>query len=284
MKNIFVLFVILCFSVGAFAQINNSNLSLTDKPDNNTKPVIEKSFDPLNQKAPKEKDFTFVVNPYLWFMATGGTVEVPSISSTPYNFNQGFSDAVDDMKMAFMLSGRFKYKSVSLLYDMFYVHLKPNLSIPYMNAEGFLNGTADINQFVGDFALAYRIPLEDKTVQFDVYGGTRVWSMDNTLDLIGSNGLVVNQNKTNVWVDPIFGALVNFDFEQNWFTFLRGDIGGFGAASKFTSTFLWGVGYRFDQHWNSTFGIKDLFVDYEKDNKIWNVWQYGLLLSVGYRL
>ena len=284
MKNLLILSIFLCFTIGAYAQINNSNLSLTGNQGNDTKPVIEKSFNPLNQKAPKEKDFTFTVNPYLWFTAIGGTIEIPEISSTPYNFNQSFGDAVEDMKFAFMVAGRFKYKSVSLLYDMFYVHLKPTLSIPSMNVEGFLNGTADINEYVGDFSLAYRIPIEDKTVQFDVYGGTRVWSMDNTLDLTGSDGTPVKKSKKNAWVDPIFGALVNFDFEQNWFTYLRGDIGGFGAASEFTSTFLWGVGYRFDQHWNTSFGIKNLYVDYEQDKKIYNIWQYGLLLSVGYRL
>jgi hypothetical protein len=283
MKTIFILLITLCFAISVSAQINNSSLSVSDIRQNNTKPVFEKSFNPLDKAPEKEKDFTFAVNPYLWFSAIGGTIQVPSISSIPYEFNKAFTDAVKDMKFAFMVAGRFKYKSVSLLYDMFYIHLKPNLSIP-TNSEGISSGTADINEFVGDFSLAYRIPLQDKTVQFDVYAGTRVWSMDETLNLTESNGMVINKSKTNAWVDPIFGAFVNFDFEQKWFTYLRGDIGGFGAASKFTSTFLWGIGYKFDQHWNTSFGIKNLFDDYEKDNKIYNVWTYGLLLSVGYRL
>ena len=118
----------------------------------------------------------------------------------------------------------------------------------------------------GDITLGYRIPIQDKNVQLDVYGGVRVWSTDITMTLNATSGQTTSHNTSKTWVDPLFGALVNLDFEKNWFTYLRGDLGGFGAASEFTTSFIMGAGYRFDEHWNASLGFKNLYVDYYKDN------------------
>jgi hypothetical protein len=281
MKTSLILLLFVFFTTSAFAQWDNSKLSLTEKPLNRLNQVTEKSQITPEKIAPKEKDFTFTLNPYIWTAAVSGRVALPNTNY--YDFNLKFTDAVKDLKLALMFAGRFKYKSVSLMYDMFYLKLAPPLNIPNAELSTYLSGSSEFEEFGSDITLGYRVPMKDKNVQLDVYGGVRVWSTDITMTLNATNGQTTSHNTSKTWVDPLFGALVNLDFEKNWFTYLRGDLGGFGAASEFTSSFMMGAGYRFDEHWNTTLGLKTLYVDYYKDNIRWNVWQTGLLLSAGYR-
>ncbi len=282
MKSTIILILVVFFTTSAFAQWDDSKLSVTEKPTNRLSQVIEKQANTPDKTAPKERDFTFAVNPNFWTIAIGGQVGLPNTEL--YNFNLKFTDAIGDLKMAAMLAGRFKYKSVSLLYDMAYVNLSPSLSIPISQSGRYINGTSQFKEFVGDFTIGYRVPVPDKNVQLDVYGGTRVWSIDRTLNLTSTGGLESTYNQSNTWVDPVFGVLANIDFAKNWFTYVKGDLGGFGAGSEFTTMFLMGAGYRFDEHWNTSLGLKSLYVNYIKENSTWIVSQTGLLLSVGYRL
>ncbi|MBK8382603.1 MAG: hypothetical protein IPL16_12080 [Ignavibacteria bacterium] len=45
---------------------------------------------------------------------------------------------------------------------------------------------------------------------------------------------------------------------------------------------LGGFGYKFAPNWNTSLGVKDLSVDYNKDGYLFNLNQYGLILSIGY--
>lgn len=278
MKSTLILILVVFLSIGAFAQTDNSKFNLTENPEYGRYEVIKQS--PVIQPE-KEKDFSFTINPYLWTMATGGTAGVPGAGV--YSFNLKFTDAVKDLQFAAMVAGRFQYKPVSLMYDLAYLKIKPELSIPVTNTGGYITGSSEFEQFVGDFSLGYRIPIRDKAVQLDCYGGVRVWSLSNTINLTTPGGVTESHSASKTFVDPIFGAIVNFDFAKKWFTYLRGDIGGFGAASDFTSVFMWGVGYKFDEHWNTSFGLKSLYTNYDQERIVWDVWETGLLLSAGYR-
>jgi hypothetical protein len=279
MKSTFILILVVFLSIGAFAQTDNSKFNLTDNSGYRSYDVTKQSPDIQSEK---EKDFSFAINPYLWTAATGGYAGLPN--TMEYAFNLKFTDAVEDLQFAAMVAGRFQYKPVSLIYDVSYLKLKPELSIPVTNTGGYITGSSEFEQFVGDFAFGYRIPIRDKSVQLDCYGGVRVWSLSNAINLTTPGGVTESHSASKTFVDPILGAFANFDFEKKWFTYLRGDIGGFGAASDFTSVFMWGIGYKFDEHWNTSFGIKSLYTNYDQEKIVWDVWQTGLLLSVGYRL
>jgi hypothetical protein len=66
--------------------------------------------------------------------------------------------------------------------------------------------------------------------------------------------------------------------------YFKGDVGGFGISSKFTASALSTIGYKFSENWNTTLGIKLLYTDYDKNNYLWKMLQYGLLLSFGYMI
>ncbi len=234
----------------------------------------------------KSKDFSFTVNPYLWMMGAAGTVGVPNTPSgypKSVSFNETFADAVGNLKFAFMAGGRFKYKSVSLLYDIVYANLKA-FDVANPSGKGLATGDVTLKEFITDLAIGYRIPSKSTTTFVDVYAGTRIWAMDQeiTLDPVDPNLQTRMLSNSNSWIDPVVGVKADFTMAKDWFTYVKMDFGGFGANSDWTLMALAGCGYKFNQNWNTSLGIKYLGLEYNKDDLYLNVDEYGLALTLGY--
>ncbi|HAY34614.1 MAG TPA: hypothetical protein DCY06_10820 [Bacteroidetes bacterium] len=234
--------------------------------------------------APKKKDFWFTVNPYLWTIAMGGTVGIPNTPSgypKTYEFNKSFSDALSNLKMAFMIGGKFKYKRINLFYDIVYANLKDfDVTLPV--GSGLTKANTTNKEFITDLSLGYSFPTTSKSVFLDTYAGVRIWSTETEITLIPPSGQNFMGSNSRSWVDPIVGINASFILSKQWFSYLRTDFGGFGANSEYSFMILGGFGYKFNPNLNTTLGIKNLSVDYNKDERRFNVNQYGLILSLGY--
>lgn len=277
MKSILTLFLALVLSGIAYAQFD-PKLSLND----NQSKLRNSGITPeLNAKA---KDFSFTINPYIWGMAVGGTVALPNIPSgypQSFEFNKSFSDAVSNLKFAFMAGGRLKYKQVSLLYDIVYANLKDfGATIP--NSQQLTSANITFKEFITDLSIAYRINTGSKTTTLDVYAGARFWAVDLETTIIPPNQPQVMLSGSKSWVDPIVGLQANFALSKELYSYLRSDFGGFGANSNWSFMMVGGFGYKFNPNWNTSLGIKYLGVDFEKEKFLFKVNQYGLLLSLGY--
>lgn len=279
MKLIVGISLILIFSLPLSAQQNEIKFSNKNIVLHNINPVSGKTFHLVKKDNLKGKDFSFTVNPYLWTLGIGGSVQLPN--TKPYDFNKSFSDAVKDWKMAAMIAGRFKYKRTSLIYDLVYYKFTPVLYVPIYS--GYITGNSEIKQFIGDFFIAYNVPIKEQRTNIEFYGGARIWSMNTIMELTASNGLTDNTSNSKTWVDPVVGFGGDFTFSKKWFSYFKADLGGFSITSDWTSTFVWGFGYNFSPNWNTSLGFKNVYIDYDKDKFIWNVSQYGLLLTIGYR-
>lgn len=282
MKTIFTFLLVLTFSVNAISGDKYPELPVI----NNLSKLnsIISSGKSNNKKIPKPKDFSFTVNPYLWTTAIGGTIGIPnSLSGYPKNFefNKSFSDAFKNIKMAFMVGGKFKYKRVSLYYDMVYANLK-NFGLTIPDGSGLLSANTTIKEFITDLSIGYSFPMSNKNITLDAYAGTRIWATENEVTLLLDNNIKDMKSSSKTWVDPIIGIHANFQLSKKYFAYIRSDFGGFGANSEYTFMILGGFGYKFTPNWNTTLGFKDLSVDYNKDNFLFNLNQYGLVLSIGY--
>jgi len=103
------------------------------------------------------------------------------------------------------------------------------------------------------------------------------------MNVAESTGQGFSASHSKTWADPIIGAGINYGFSKNWFVYFKGDAGGFGVSSDFTTALLGGVGYNFAKHWNTTLAIKALYLNYNVDNYVYDLWQYGPGLSIGYK-
>ena len=110
------------------------------------------------------------------------------------------------------------------------------------------------------------------------YIGVRYNSLSLTLD----DTRVATTQDTN-WADLIVGTELIFDFRNNWWAHVAGDIGGFGlsgGSSDFTWSIRGEVGYSFNEHVGVFLGLAAIDWDYKDGTFVWNLTQYGPYLGV----
>lgn len=266
----------------AFPQDFN-NLKINDFKKLNS---ITKNVNPIDSKKVKQKDISFTINPYLWLIAAGGTLSIPNIPSgypQYYDFSKSVSDGLKNMKFAFMVGGKLKYKKVSFYYDVVYINLK-NFGATVPEGSGLNSANTTNKEFITDLSIGYDVH-KGKTSFVDLYAGARIWALKSEITLIPSDKGLSNEmlSSNSSWVDPIVGVNAKFLMGKKWFSYIRSDFGGFGVSSSWNFMMLGGFGYDLNPNWNTTLGLKYLGLDYDKDKTRWNVNQYGILISLGYR-
>jgi len=304
--------IILAFSYSAFAKDNLPKLaevkSLAGIDKISFDSPISKNLDKFNSKsaltslslskkkadknAYTPKAFSFSINPYIWFMAVGGTVGYGP-DGGKYAFNKSFSDAVKYLKMAAAAAGKFKYKQVSFVYDISYVNLKGfGTEVPQGN--GIVSSNWTVKQTLYDLFLSYLFPSKNKNTMIDIYVGTRIWAVETEATFILNDTLHTESGNippgeykdpafSNTWVDPVIGVNSEFRLGKQWFAYAKGDIGGFSVNSQMTWQLTAGAAYLISPNWPVSLGFKYVGVNYDKDARNWTVNDYGPLLSIGYR-
>ncbi len=283
MKSAFLLILILVFSSNIIAQ-SDPSLDPNGGSRSKVKSGITKELNG-DIVAAKTKDFTFTINPYLWLTGVGGSIGVPNLVDLGYpayvDFNKSFGDLAGNLKFAIMVAGKLKYKKVSLLYDIDYMNLKKfDATVP--EGYGLVSADPSFKQLTTDLALAYSIGTGSKNVSLDVYGGTRIWSLDAEVTFLETNGTQVMTSNKNSWVDPVFGLQANFLLSKDWYSYVKTDFGGLGVNSDWTYMLIGGFGYMFSPKWNTSAGLKYLGVGFDKEKTVWKVNEVGLLFSIGY--
>src|SRR5262249_57600243 len=90
----------------------------------------------------------------------------------------------------------------------------------------------------------------------DLYAGGRAWwqhaDLDlaavgtvNFFDLTFTRAGVLTASKSVSWVDPLVGVRLRHQLAPGWNFALSGDVGGFGAGSKFSWQALAALDYEF---------------------------------------
>jgi len=136
----------------------------------------------------------------------------------------------------------------------------------------------------------------------DVFAGGRAWWLkaDASLALAGTtNTSDLGRNADGTlsaassvgWVDPLVGLRLRHQLEPGWNFVVSGDIGGFGAGSKFSWQALATLNYDFcvrnNVTWSGMVGYKALFVDYSKGSGLnhfeYDMTMHGPIIGIGAR-
>jgi hypothetical protein len=285
--KILILAIVVFFTANIAAQTSVIELKIKDTKSSFLKKDISEINKITEPTAKKPNDFYFSTNLYLWALSMDGVVALPvskpelTITQTPQlSVSVKFSDLLSKLKMALMLAGKFVCKNVGLIYDVNYAKLGFDGTVPV--SSGYVSGSIVAKQFTGDFALLFKFPMKNKKVTVMSYAGARIFAMDNTIDLLHNDNTILTVNKSKTIVDLIVGADTKIDLSKRWLLYIKADVGGFGISSKFTGLLLWTVGYKFTEQFNTSLGVKYLYTDYDKDNFLWKVSQYGALITFGY--
>jgi hypothetical protein len=140
-----------------------------------------------------------------------------------------------------------------------------DLSADFSGARGGVVDT-NVRQGVLETLLFRRSELPGG--RLDVIGGFRWWDndLDVTLDaaiLPGATDVQVDED----WLDLVIGLRWTSALNEEWQMQLRGDIGGLGLESDFTSTLAASFRYSLSQSVDLDLQYKATWVDYESGSR-----------------
>jgi hypothetical protein len=261
--------------------------------------------------------WTYTATPYGWLIGLKGPLTVKGrTTDVDVSFDDLWNKVVlrsEIPKDLIELMGYFEARNgrVSLFADVghFKVGLGADLTrsrgVDELNAAVGLSAGLKFNLTIAELAAAYEVAHWGATnvpgsgTAIDVYGGVRAWWQSANASLAASGtvnigDLTRNANGTfsasaNVtWVDPLVGVRLRNQLAPNVNLIVRGDVGGFGAGSKFSWFASAVVNYDFYIHnnvtWSGMVGYQALNADYSQgagnNQYVWNVTIYGPILGI----
>ena len=95
--------------------------------------------------------------------------------------------------------------------------------------------------------------------------------------------LAVERSGKDDWTDPYVGVRVLHTLNERWKLAGCADYGGFGVGSDSTWQVLVGAEYSFSKTAAMKFGYRELSIDYDKHNFIYDMKNKGAYVGVGIR-
>jgi hypothetical protein len=216
----------------------------------------------------------FLLTPYVWMASLKGDV---GAEAQVIHVDAPFSEVIDEVNFGFAMvfEARFNEKWF-LLTDLNYLNLSDDKPTPGPLYDG---AQLNIKSFFFSGEAGYKV-AGSNSVRFDLTGGFRVFHQSMNIELRrGATRRTIDQGAT--WVDPIVGFRLRGG--DKVFVTLKGDIGGFGAASTFTFHLFGGGGVNVGKHMTIVAGYRYLDVDYRSKDFVYDTAMSGLLLGFGLR-
>jgi hypothetical protein len=184
---------------------------------------------------------------YVWMPDIDGTVGALG-RNVPVDAS--FSDLIRNTKFGVMSGIRAKKDRLVISGDFIYVRLESELDLPPVQV--------NVNPVLIEGDLGYEVA---KNVE--VYGGARILSVENTIQIKAPINVEVGATKT--WVDPVVGIRLSPQFSDRWSFIVRADIGGFGAGSELTYQVQGYAVLHLTGKAGLAFGYRLLDIDYTED-------------------
>ena len=219
----------------------------------------------------------FQFTPYLWI---AGVIGRGGIGTLSVNIDSGLADDNVHLNFGFMGTFEARRNKLSVVTDLQYSNLGTERPTP---GPLFSNASADFKTFIIDSEVGYRIVAELEKGRFvDVLGGVRYWHL--RADLNFDPGLLSARSATGSrdWADGVIGIRGRAALSKKVFVLGKADIGGGG--SKFTYQLFGGVGIGVGKRTSLIGGYRNLHVNYDKDNFLFDASLAGPILGVSFRL
>jgi hypothetical protein len=256
--------------------------------------------------APALEAWSFTLAPYVW---TPSLVGSSTVRGRTTDVDVTFVDILDHTKVPKDLFGVMAYFEarngrVSLFADVLYLKVGLNSDMTRSRGVDALNASVGasaglkIEMVIAEAAAAYEIANwgspagPGSSTAIDLYGGVRGWwqKADASVNLGGTvnvGDLTFNPDRTltasgNVsWIDPLVGVRLRQQFAPGMDLVMSGDVGGFGAGSKFSwqalAAFNHTLFVRNNITWSGMIGYKALHVDYSQGSGL-NLYEYNMTM------
>jgi hypothetical protein len=266
---------------------------------------------------PAIDSWTYRLTPYAWATSLSGSTTVKGFTS---DIDASFFDILDHTqfpKGLFQLAafGEARYGRFALLTDIAYMKLgvganqSGSRDIARLATLGIgASAGLKVEMIIAEVAAAYEVAQWGATMSpgsgtaLDLYAGGRLWwqqgeaqlSVSGALAALGPLGLtltkegVLSAKGDATWVDPVVGARLRHQFFSGLNLVISGDVGGFGAGSKFSWQAIAALDYDFLKTkyatWSGMIGYKALSVDYSQGSGLtryeYDMTMYGPIFGV----
>lgn len=217
-----------------------------------------------------QKEWGFNLTPYGWFSGFEGVVNTFD-SQFPSHVDISPSEALNDSDASFMLIFEAKKGGQGVYTDYFYSNsLFDDEVAPVIG----LNIRSRTKTTMVTIAYVREL-LEREDLTLDVMVGTRWWQINSAIRVYNSNNNIATSS-VEQWLDPLIGFKGTKTLGRSHF-FLSGgaSVGGFGVNSDLFYDVNLNFGYQWSTAISTSVGFRQLELDYNKDNFIYDVKQAG---------
>ena len=231
--------------------------------------------DPAPQTANSD-GWQFRFTPYLWIAGISGNAGIGNLS---VNVDSGITDTNVHLSFGFMGTLEARKNRFIIITDFQYSNLGTDHPTP---GPLFTSATASFKTFILDPEVGYRIAENtDKGTSVDVVGGFRYWHLNSELTFTAGALPAISASRSRGWVDAVGGIRGRARLSKRLFVIGKADLGGGG--SKFTYQLFGGMGLLMGKRFALIGGYRDLSVDYNKDNFLFDVALHGPILGLSIR-
>lgn len=211
------------------------------------------------QDTADDEGWSFNLAPlYLWAISIDGDI-TSGARKAPVEVS--FSDIVDNLEAAFLIYFEAMHKDAwGFLFDYNALDVSNDVSIPLATPLNY-TPTVDIYSRLLEFSGLRRMKTGDHI--FDAIAGFRYTRMKNELSFPTGPPLV---SVTQSWADPLVGLRWIWGFSDQWSLLVRGDVGGFGVGSDFSTKGSVLIDWQPFKHVSLLAGYRALYQDYEDDS------------------
>ncbi|WP_319518682.1 YfaZ family outer membrane protein [uncultured Martelella sp.] len=248
--------------------------------------------DPVTTPAPQPapvtaNNWTFEVTPYVWGAGLSGKAS-PFGSAPTVRVDRNFSEILDNLKLAGFVNflatdGRF-----GVYADVMYIDSQNEQATGPVTLPGFgpvpgVNVDLDARLFNAALFGAYRLADTDRFA-LDALAGVRVvkaWT-DVSASIPGTPN-TYGAKRDFGWVDPAFGARMEYDFGKGFSFVGEADVAGFSIGSDITWQAMGVVRYDLSRSTALSLGYKYMSVDYDDDGKLFDIEMQGPTVGLTFR-
>ncbi len=202
-------------------------------------------------------EWTFSVEPYILAANIQGDASIGRVTGAEVDVN--FSTILENLDMAAMI--HFEAHSGNgwgFALDYGFMDLSDDIF-------GERGGIVDARVRQGTLEGLLIRQSSNEAMGLEYFAGFRWW--DNDINVAFDPAILPGTPERKVdasWVDLLVGVRWTRDLSERWQMQLRGDVGGFGIESDFTSALSASFLYRFSQRFSLDLQYKGLWVDYEE--------------------
>lgn len=217
-------------------------------------------------------DWKHTLVPYVWASGMDGKTAIGPVEA---DVDINFGDILDNLDWGGMLSYRGERSDgLVIMGDVVYMDLEADKT----KSEGPISiyGKAEVKQLALEGDIGWRV-----APQLIAYGGFRYNDLDSDLTVVRTGpgpGETRTPGLQESWVDPIVGAIGEFQISDNWSAALRGDMGGFGWGSDFAWQAMGTVRWQATPSLHVVGGYRYIHMDYDNGSGL-NYFRYDMAIS-----